>query len=149
MNSTWSQVLSISFLLGVVICDGQVTSNVLFRTRLIVAGNSSGTAFTLDVDGRQYLVTAKHVVTGLKPEDFIHIYKEDRLVPMSVKVFRCADPIDIAILIPPAQESVDYPLPTPDKDSHFFMGQDAYIVGYPYGLSSGGRGTRDRCRFHS
>jgi len=47
-----------------VVCVAQVTSNVLLRTLLIAIPGTkwvpTGTAFTIDVDGRQYLVTAKH-----------------------------------------------------------------------------------------
>ena len=45
----------------------QVTSNVLRRTLLIQA-SETGTAFTIDIDGRQYIITAKHIVKGL-PSD--------------------------------------------------------------------------------
>ncbi len=46
-----------------------VTSNVLKRVVRIVIGKASGTAFTLEVDGRHYLITAKHVVATLKDGD--------------------------------------------------------------------------------
>ena len=46
--------------------QGQMIANVFERILLVrVGGNGpgaeAGTAFTLDVDGRQYLLTAKHV----------------------------------------------------------------------------------------
>src|ERR1039457_7430494 len=43
---------------------GQVTSNVLRRT-VLIQSSMVGTAFTIDVDGRQYLITAKHVIRKL------------------------------------------------------------------------------------
>jgi len=111
----------------------QVTSNVYKRVLKIKVGNETGTGFTLDVDGRQYLVTAKHVVAGLKSEDSIEIFKSDRWNRTVVKIFRCADPIDIAILVPAALLTVTDPL-EPAGGKAFF-GQDAYFVGFPFGLS--------------
>jgi len=115
----------------------QVTSNVYMRVLKIKVGNETGTGFTLDVDGRQYLVTAKHMVAGLQSEDSIEIFKADKWNLIAVKIFRCADPIDIAILVPPALLTVTYPLePTEAK---VFFGQDAYFVGFPFGLSMNGK----------
>jgi len=56
----------------------QVTSNVFQRVlKLRVnAGTNremTATAFTVDVDGREYLITAKHVVKGLEKEDKIDV----------------------------------------------------------------------------
>jgi hypothetical protein len=104
---------------------------------MIRAGTNSGTSFTLDVDGRQYLITARHVVAGLKPEDTIEIRKGDTWTPLKVKVLLCDKPIDIAVLIPSSQLTVNFALePNGEK---FFYGQDAYFTGFPYGLSTGGK----------
>jgi hypothetical protein len=115
----------------------QVTSNVFRRTFLIKYGDEFGTAFTLDVDGRQYLITAKHVVAGMKDADTIHVRKGDDWVPLKANVLRCADPIDIAVLIPPEQISVSFQL-EPDMSSVQY-GQEVYFVGYPYGLFTEGK----------
>src|SRR5712691_1662146 len=39
-----------------------ITANFIHRTFRIRCGPSIGTAFTVDIDGRQYLVTARHVI---------------------------------------------------------------------------------------
>jgi hypothetical protein len=45
-----------------------VTTNIYERVmKLTNPDGSSGTAFTLEVDGRQYLITAAHVVPGDRP----------------------------------------------------------------------------------
>jgi hypothetical protein len=113
--------------------QAQVTANVLFRVRLIKAGGNVGTSFTLDVDGRQYLVTAKHVVKDLKAEDTILMFKEEGQwsPPMPVKVFRCDEPIDIAILVPPTQLTPSFPF----EPGNFYIGQESYFAGFPFGLS--------------
>lgn len=111
---------------------GQVTSNVLRRTLLIQA-SEGGTAFTIEVDGRQYLITAKHVVGKLpnEAESTIQVRKKNGWAPLKVTVFKCDDPVDIAVLVPPAQITVNFALePT---SNGMMAGQDAYFVGFPYG----------------
>jgi hypothetical protein len=115
----------------------QVTANVFERVlnvRVNAGTDHEGTAtaFTIDVDGREYLITAKHVVQELKETDKIDVFMNDAWAPLDVKVFRCADPVDIAVLIPPHQLTVNFDLPF-DKASYFF-GQDAYFLGFPYGI---------------
>ena len=39
-----------------------LTTNVLQRTFHIRFGGGSGTAFTIDIERRQYLVTARHII---------------------------------------------------------------------------------------
>jgi trypsin-like peptidase len=122
----------------------QVTSNVFERVLKVrvnpgTAHEGIATAFTVDVDGRQYLVTAKHVVAGIKDEDTIEIFKGDSWSTSVVKIFRCDDPIDIAVLVPKRQLTVNFALPF-DK-ANFYFGQDAYFLGFPYGLQSPGTGV--------
>ena len=51
--------------------SAQIVSNVFTRVLLIKTPAGEGTAFTLDVDSRQYLVTAKHLVGGLNGKSTI------------------------------------------------------------------------------
>ena len=120
--------------------DAQVTSNVLYRilnVRVNAGTDHEGTAtaFTIDVDGREYLITAKHVVKGLKDKDKIDIFINDGWSPLAVDILRCEDPVDIAVLIPPRQLTVNFDLPF--ENGRFRFGQDAYFLGFPYGISSG------------
>jgi hypothetical protein len=94
------------------------------------------TAFTIDVEGRQYIVTAKHVVATLKPgvENDIEILRKEGWSKLSVAMFPSDGPVDIAILIPPRQITASYAL-EPNSNG-MFMGQEAYFVGFPYGLST-------------
>lgn len=114
----------------------QTTGNVYSRVVELRVGDKFGTAFTLDVDGRQYLITAGHMVAGLKKEDSVDIYRDDQPVPVSVKVLRCEKPIDIAVLIPPRPITASPPL-MPISDVHdIVFGQDIFFAGFPYGLST-------------
>jgi hypothetical protein len=126
-------------LLGLVIslrCHSQVPDNVVRRTLLIKvpSPNGYGTAFTIDVDGRQYLITARHVVTSIDNamRVGINVQRKSGWFPLQVIVYKCDDPVDIAVLIPSVQLTVDLPL-EPDS-SVLAVGQDAYFIGFPYGL---------------
>jgi hypothetical protein len=124
----------------------QLTSNVLRRVLKVRANANTkheewATAFTMDVDGREYLITAKHVVQGLKDEDKIDIFMNDDWSPLDVKIYRCEDPIDIAVLIPPRQLTVNFDLPI--EKYAFSFGQDAYFLGFPYGIQTSGHGINN------
>jgi hypothetical protein len=123
-----------SMLIGIVQAPGQVTGNVYTRVFEIKAGGSTGSAFALDLDGRQYLVTAKHMVAGLKPKDSLAIYENDQWSSIDVSVFLCDDPIDIAVLVPPRVLTHADAL-EPGLATSIFFGQDVYFLGFPYGLS--------------
>lgn len=112
-----------------VVC-AQVTSNVINRVFLVKGPAEAGTAFTIEVDGRQYLVTAKHVVDGMKQDDSIQIRKDDQWSAVPVKVLRCNDPVDIAVLIPSSQLSKSFPLET--TSAGVFFGGDTFFLGFPY-----------------
>lgn len=108
-----------------------VTSNVLKRVVRIVVGQASGTAFTLDVDGHQYLITAKHVVAGLLNEQSkIQVCGDGGCTEREITVLRCDDPIDIAVLVPNTLLTVTYDLPA--DSNGIILGQDVYFVGFPY-----------------
>jgi hypothetical protein len=113
--------------------SAQVTSNALLRTLEIKAPSGTGTAFTIDVDHRQYLITAKHVISPVQNgvQSIIQIRHKDGWSPLKVTVYECDDPVDIAVLIPPMQITVDYPLEATSKG--MTIGQDAYFLGFPYG----------------
>jgi hypothetical protein len=123
--------------------SAQISRNVLERILKVRVNAHTmheeiATAFTLEVDGREYLITAKHIVQGLKDEDHIDVLMNDNWSPLEVKIYRCDDPIDIAVLVPPRQLTGNLNLPF---DSHsYFYGQDAYFLGFPYGIQSSGHG---------
>jgi Trypsin-like peptidase domain len=140
VRSTSIAVIVIAFLVSIVASTrAQVSANVLRRTLEIRVGGQTGitgTAFSLDVDGREYLVTAGHMVKKLKHKDVIEIsVRTDKWDPIDVTVYPCEGDVDIAVLIPPRQLTVNYPL-EPSSGDKAFVGQDMYFVGFPFGASS-------------
>jgi S1-C subfamily serine protease len=110
-----------------------VPSNILQRTHRILFGSSTGTAFTLDVDSRQYLITAKHVVDGINENDVIYIQHNSQWKKIPCQLVGLGDgDLDIAVLSLPVQISPNHPLSF--SNTNFYLGQDIYFLGYPYGL---------------
>lgn len=114
--------------------EAQLTTNVYNRVLLIRVGNETGTGFTLDLDGRQYLITAKHVVAALGGKGTLAIFKNGNWQPVPVTIFPCADPVDIAVLIPPAPLTMSPPLEPTSKTLRY--GDEMYFAGFPYGMRS-------------
>lgn len=111
-----------------------ITTNVLQRTFRLKYGENTGTCFTIDVDDRQYIVTARHVVDGIVQKDSIEIFHEGVWKTLRTGIaWLSPSEQDIAILAPEFQVSPTHPLdPT---SAGIVLGQDVYFCGYPYGLT--------------
>ena len=122
--------------------------SVLMRTFIIgfpssSGGISFGSAFALDYQGRQYLITASHVIKfpgGTGKKGTIHIFRNNEWNPIEVTVVGRGDANnpedDIAVL------AADTHLPIPLTLSgesfkpsvvNMFWGQRVYFCGFPYG----------------
>ena len=110
-----------------------VPSNALTRTFRIKYGQSYGTCFTVDIDNRQYIVTAKHVANGISPSASIEIFHTNQWHRVDTSlVGEARGEIDVTVLAIPLQLSPTHPLPASDEDIYF--GQDIYFLGFPYNL---------------
>lgn len=107
-----------------------ITSNVLTRV-FFVKGSEYGTAFTIDHEGRQYLVTAKHIIgEGIEPNSIEVMHAQQwRTVHVELVGSR-RDEVDIAVLAPKFQLSPTYDLPA--TSANITYGEDVFFVGYPY-----------------
>ncbi|HEY9629972.1 MAG TPA: serine protease [Coleofasciculaceae cyanobacterium] len=112
-----------------------ITTNILFRVFHIQNRGKTGTCFTIDVDNKQYLVTAKHVIEGLSVSDRIQIFYEQQWKYLDVVILgKCDGDVDVAVLRPSIQLSPPFPLePT---TGGITIGQDIYFLGFPYGNMS-------------
>lgn len=111
-----------------------ITVNVLQRTFHLSFGPTGGTGFCLDAGGRQYLVTARHVVPGIKNGSEISIYWKSswHAIPVRVVGIGAAD-VDVAVLA--LDQLIARPdLPLPGTMDKIVFGQDVYFLGYPFGL---------------
>ena len=120
-----------------------ITTNVINRVFCIKYGDSTGTAFTIDREGRQYLVTARHVVKGITSGSSIaisHKYEQNGIrsqaLNMSVDVVGIgAGEIDVAVMACPLQLSPEYLLEPSTAGLTF--GQKVYFLGFPFGWGGG------------
>lgn len=108
-----------------------ITANFIHRTFRIRVGDSLGTAFTIDVDGRQYLVTARHVLAGLNPAE-IGVFSNNEWQPCGVgMVGHAPGQIDISVLAP-AKRLTPANLPVTASSDGVAYGQDIHFLGFPY-----------------
>ena len=92
--------------------DSALTVNVMYRTFLINWGASTGTAFTIDHEGKQYLVTARHVVKGIQSGDVIKIRHERKWkdLPVNVVGIGKGKDLDVSVLACSTLLSPTFPL---------------------------------------
>lgn len=112
-----------------------ITTNVLLRVfRIRGEEKARGTAFTLDVGEKQYLVTAKHLVGNLKGSAQIDLFSNGTWKPFRVKVVGHAEgAIDISVLAP-GKRLTPEGFPLEATAGGLIYAQDAYFLGYPYDL---------------
>ena len=111
-----------------------ITSNVVHRVFRIRYGGSAGTGFTIEVEGREYLVTAKHVVQLLGGSDEIDVFSNGDWSPHEVNlVGHAPDDADISVLAA-TQRLTPPDLPMGTTHEGLTYGQDAYFLGFPYGF---------------
>lgn len=111
-----------------------VTANVLYRVFLIKYGKHFGSSFTVDVDNRQYLISAKHFLIGLKDTDNIEIYHESQWKKLKVKRIDLKNQkIDILVLAPAQQLSPSLELE--GSIDSIFLSQSVFFLGFPFGMN--------------
>ena len=112
-----------------------VTTNAIQRT-FNIRRTMRGTAFTVDRAGRQYLVTARHVVEGIGPGETIELWSEDRWRALEVNIVGIGQgELDVAVFAATFQISPTFRL---ELDSRVTYGQEAYFLGFPHGRHSDG-----------
>jgi len=111
--------------------DDHVTANILTRVLALLNGNEQGTGFTIDVDGHQYIITAKHLVPGTNQVAVIGISHDDKWESLKVTILRSAD-ADVAVLVPP--HAVTRTLPIEIGTDGTYISQEVFFLGFPYDL---------------
>lgn len=112
-----------------------LTNNVLQRILCIRTGESVGTAFTIDHEARQYIVTARHVVDGIASVCAISIRRQRQWVDVPVNVVGLGDAdADVAVL---AHAKPVTPSHSLGVDGTFHIGQAVAFPGFPFGWDGG------------
>ena len=109
------------------------TTNVVQKTFLIMQNGRSGTAFAIENDGREYLVTARHVIRNAgAPIEILHDKKWKRL-PVN-GTFRHSDEPDVATITLNVQIAPRHATQT--TTAGVVMGQDMTFLGFPFGWNN-------------
>lgn len=109
-----------------------IPSDVLGRVYCLKIGDSTATGFTIDVDNRQYIVTARHFAINLGDNTPLQLLFEGKWNNLGgTLVGHASGEIDISVLaLNGIASNPDLKL-TPDQA--ILYGQDVYFIGYPYG----------------
>ena len=126
--------------------DAQPTADVLQRVFMIDYKNERGTVFSIDIDGGEYWVTARHILTGAKskpygnyPDKTIEVKILDqkgdgtKWNPEKFTVLQPAGDIDIAVLVPAAPLLTEVFESPPTTSAGMMIGGKCEFLGFAYG----------------
>jgi hypothetical protein len=122
--------ISIALLLISSAAYAQVTNNVLQRVLLFASGNKAGTAFTVEVDGHQYVITARHNLQKNDRDVEIRLFLDGKWKPFKAHaIYPKSDSVDIVALDVRQKVTIDFPVEATSGD--ILIGQQVYFIGYP------------------
>jgi S1-C subfamily serine protease len=110
-----------------------ITANALQRVFHISFNGKSATAFMLDIDNRQYMVTAAHVIEDQTSGEIeVEIMQNNSWHPVRVAIVGALPSgADIAVLaLPMLLATKELVLPIAEQ---FGVGQEVYFLGFPHG----------------
>ena len=112
-----------------------VTRDIISQVFRIVIGTSGGTAFTIEQNGAQFLITAKHLLEDLNypANSTIKLLSNGAYQPYNVEIrYPTSTTIDIAVMkLNPYHQIAPF-YDTPKTTNGLTIGQDVYFLGFPY-----------------
>lgn len=111
-----------------------IVFNALSRTFHLQLKNQVATGFVIDVEEKQYLVTAKHFVSEVTDSVVLELLHDGSWKKVPAKlVGHAPDEIDITVLALPYLLATSDLILKPDMGD-LILGQEAFFLGFPYGL---------------
>ena len=111
-----------------------ITTNVIQRTFFVKIGNMTGTAFTIDRNGRQYLVTARHIAGGAVQS--MEVFHNGRWTSLSVNAVGIGrNDVDVAVFAPNVILSPPHLLEA--TFAGLTYGQPVSFLGFPFDWQGG------------
>lgn len=108
-----------------------ITANVIQRVFQMRWGKNGGSCFTIDVDGKQYICTAKHVLDGFGSGK-VELFHDGKWKYLDVEcVGYGSNDTDICVLSSKIQLSA---LSLDSTADGITLGQDVFFLGFPYGI---------------
>ena len=78
-----------------------ITNNVIQRVFYLKYGGSTGTCFTVDIDGKQYFITAKHVIDGLPDNGNIELLHDKKWNQYKIRLVGHSSTADVSVFTLP------------------------------------------------
>ena len=143
------------FFFGVWLANAQPTFNALSRTLRVQSQYGTGTIFNIDVDGREYWVTATHILTGAKGKPYGRVADKTvdlkilnpggeglQWIPIKFTVLQPAEDVDVVALVPPSLilSTVKNASPPASSEGLLFGGPCEFLG---YGFDGGWRAKFD------
>ena len=111
-----------------------VTEHILTRVFALRFGLELVSGFTIELDERQYLITARHVLPDLVSTGALEVLQNKNWVQLSFRRLQVEPKeVDIAVLVLDRKLTSAPPIRLGEKGT--FLSQGVYFVGFPYGLS--------------
>jgi hypothetical protein len=124
------------------------TNNILFRVLMVRSQFDYGTIFSIDVDQREYWITAKHILTGAKHPPYGSVASQtvtlkilspdasrETWLPETFSVIDPGKDIDIIVLAP-REPLLTEPIPTlPAESNGVVIGGDCSFLGFPASIA--------------
>lgn len=135
--------LSLGLLLAL---SAQPTANVLQRVLMLESRFSRGTTFSIDIDGREYWVTARHILTGAKGKPYGTI--AERTLDLKIlnpggsgeewrtvkfAVLQPSADVDVVVLVPPNPLIPSTTKSPPANSDGLTFGGNCEFLGFAYG----------------
>jgi len=117
-----------------------ITNNVIQRVFYIKNKSGTGTAFIIDIDKKQYFITAKHVIDNLNTGSIIELFYQNDWQPFLIKLVGHHPVADVSVFV--IEHYIEAFEVIADSNGIAY-GQDLYFLGFPYGFK-GNIGERNR-----
>lgn len=107
-------------------------TNILYRVLPIKVGSDLGTAFTIEVDGKQYLITAKHI-TNNQAVEVVEIWRNGGWNPIKVRTVGIGkEDEDIIVLATDERLTATFEIEL--GAGGIVLGQNVKFLGFPFGI---------------
>jgi hypothetical protein len=125
----------VGWLAGAAVSAQVPTSNVLYRVLRLRTPTSTGSAFTIEVDGKQFLITARHLLENFGSEGEVELWIGGRWSKSRARaIYPSSQAVDIAALDLGGPVTITFPLEP--SSGGLTLGQQVYFLGYPHGLGT-------------
>src|SRR4051794_34918800 len=111
-----------------------ITANIWHRVFRICLGGDVGTGFAIEVDERQYIITAKHLLLSRKSISSFEVDHDGKFHTLSCKLVGFGKQNSDIVILSASQQLAPL-LPAPTSKNGLVWSQDVYFLGFPYNMA--------------